>query len=90
MCYKQSNSIGLKATFQTSASHFFFFFFSIESPLMVLITFAQSALRGTAGYKWTLYVSYTIRNIVREPDQKKKYLVVAFTFRTVVQTRQKR
>lgn len=88
MCYKQSNSIGLKATFQTSASHFFFF--SIESPLMVLITFAQSALRWTAGYKWTLYASYTLRNIVREPDQKKKYLVAAFTFKIVVQTRQKR
>lgn len=41
------------------------FFFSKESPLMVLITYAQSAPKWPAGYKWTVYVPYTSHDHVR-------------------------
>lgn len=48
-----------------------FFFFSIQSPFMALITYAQSAPKWPAGYKWTLYASYTLHDYVRELGRRK-------------------
>lgn len=38
---------------------------------MVLITYAQSAPKSPTGYKWILYVPYTLHYHVRELVQRK-------------------